>query len=73
MDVNAGGYAQDTVVNGGMLVVSSGAEVKGTVLNGGRENVSGTDEAASVKSGLQQILNGGGVQICICQRRFATG
>ena len=59
VDVNAGGYAQDTVVNGGMLVVSSGAEVKGTVLNGGRENVSGTDEAASVKSGLQQILNGG--------------
>ena len=44
IDVNNGGYAQDTVVNGGIFIVSRGAAVKGTLLRGGRENVSGTDE-----------------------------
>ena len=48
IDVNSGGYAQDTVVNGGIFIVSRGGNVKGTVLRGGRENVSGTDEDATI-------------------------
>lgn len=59
IDVNNGGYAQDTVVNGGIFIVSRGAAVKGTLLRGGRENVSGTDEDATIIGGLQEILSGG--------------
>ena len=63
IDVNSGGYAQDTVVNGGIFIVSRGGNVKGTVLRGGRENVSGTDEDATIIGGLQEILSGGRQQV----------
>ncbi len=59
IDVNNGGYAQNTTVNGGIFIVSSGAVVTRTTLNGGRENISGTDESSLVKAGLQEVLNNG--------------
>ena len=59
IDVNAGGYAEDTTVNGGIFIVSAGATVAKTYLNGGRENISGTDESSFVSGGLQEILSGG--------------
>lgn len=68
IDVNSGGYAQDTVVNGGIFIVSRGGNVKGTVLRGGRENVSGTDEYATIIGGLQEILSGG-----VSERAQITG
>ena len=68
IDVNSGGYAQDTVVNGGIFIISRGGNVKGTVLRGGRENVSGTDEDATIIGGLQEILSGG-----VSERAQITG
>lgn len=58
IDVNSGGYAQDTVINGGIFIVS----------RGGRENVSGTDEDATIIGGLQEILSGG-----VSERAQITG
>ncbi len=52
IDVNAGGYAEDTSVDGGSFFVSSGGTAEGTVIASGHEYISGTDNNAKVSGGL---------------------
>ena len=57
--VNAGGYAEDTSVDGGSFFVSSGGTAEGTVIASGHEYISGTDNNAKVSGGIQEIRDGG--------------
>ena len=52
IDVNAGGYAEDTSVDGGSFFVSSGGTAEGTVIASGHEYISGTDNNAKVSGGV---------------------
>ncbi len=59
VDVNAGGYAEGTTVNGGSFFVSSGANSAQTILNSGHEYISGIDRNTVVNGGIQEIRSGG--------------
>ena len=59
IDVNSGGYAGATVVNGGNLYVNAGASASETVLNSGRVYLSGTAENTEVRGGTYMVQNGG--------------
>ena len=59
IDVNAGGYAEDTSVDGGSFFVSSGGTAEGTVIASGHEYISGTDNNAKVFGGIQEIRDFG--------------
>lgn len=59
IDVNAGGYAENTAVNGGSLFISAGGTAEGTVIVSGHEYISGTDNNAKVSGGIQEIRDGG--------------
>ena len=58
-NVYNGATAQGTILNGGSLYVLSGATATNTVLNSGHEYISGMDENAVVKGGIQEIRSGG--------------
>ena len=59
INVNRGGYAEGTIVNGGTYSVLSGASSSQTIVNSGREYVTGTEENATINGGTQEIKSGG--------------
>ena len=73
INVNNGGYAYDTTVNGGTLSVLQGGNAEGTILVSGTETVYGTDTNANIQGGTQQVkrygktfgaeINGGTQQV----------
>ena len=59
IDVNAGGYAESTTVNGGSYYVSAGATSEKTIINSGNHYISGTDNNSTLNNGTQTVRNGG--------------
>ncbi len=59
MNVYSSGYAEDTIVNGGKLVLNSGAFASKTLLEQGEEIIYGQDINGTVKGGTQFVQDGG--------------
>ncbi len=58
-NINKGGYAEQTTINGGTLYVLSGGNSVNSNLISGKQYISGTDTGTIITNGLQEVKNGG--------------
>lgn len=75
ININSGGTAYSSIINGGKITVLSGGTSSGTILNSGTESINGTSSETLINGGLQQInrygqsqnskLNGGSQTILV--------
>ena len=59
MNINKGGYAEGTIINGGTLYVLTGGTSVNSQIISGKQYVSGTDTGTILTSGLQEVKSGG--------------
>ena len=59
MQVLSWGSAANTLLNGGEMIVTAGAESSGTRINAGTQTVAGTDSDAVINGGTQNVQSGG--------------
>ena len=59
MQVLSWGSAANTLLNGGEMIVTAGAESSGTRIDAGTQTVAGTDSNAVINGGTQNVQSGG--------------